>query len=99
MAKVILKKDQTQTPDPDILGKDWYGKYQLTCSVYASDPVNLQIRTPGGTWNNAQFDGKEIRLTAEGDTVDVTLTKGYDYRAVTATEGAEVWIDAHDPHG
>ena len=99
MAKVILKSDQTHTPDADILGEHWYGEYQLTCSVYASDPVNIQIRTPGGNWNNARFNGKEIQLTAAGDTADVKLTKGYDYRLVTATEGAEVFIDAHDPHG
>ena len=99
MAKVILKTDQTATHKDDILGEHWYGKYQLLCSVYASDPVKLQVRPPGGSWMNAKFGGKDIELTAAGDTIDVTLTKGYDYQLVTENPGAEGWIDSHDPHG
>ena len=99
MAKVILKSDQTATPDADILGKDSYGTYKLVCTVYNSDPVFWQIRTPGGNWIDARLNARKIRLAATGDTADVTLTKGYDYRVATASKGAEVWIDAHDPHG
>ena len=43
--------------------------------------------------------GKEIKLTAAGDTLDVKLVKAYEYRLVTETAGAEVYIAAHDPHG
>lgn len=99
MASVILKTDQTATPDADILGPDWYGEYQLLCSVYASAEVVLQVRPPGGDWINARYDGTEIKLTAAGDTLDVKLAKAYDYRLSTETEGAEVYIAAHDPHG
>lgn len=96
---VILKTDQTATPDADILGAAWYGEYQLLCTTYAAAEVTLQVRPPGGTWQNARYDGKEIRLTAAGDTLDVKLAKSYEYRLSTATAGAEVYIAAHDPHG
>lgn len=100
MARVILKSDQTETPDADILGTDWYGEYQLLCSVYASDEVHLQIRPPGGNhWMNARFNSTDITLRAQGDTLDVRLVKGYDYRLKTANAGAEVWIERHNPHG
>lgn len=99
MAKVILKSDQTETPDADILGKDWYGEYQLLCSTYGTAEVVLQVRLPGGTWRNARYDGNEIKLTAAGDTLDVKLVRDYEYRLTTATAGAEVCIAAHDPHG
>ena len=99
MAKVILKTDQTETPDADILGTDWYGEYQLLCTTYAADAVYLQVRVPDGTWQNARYDGTEIKLTAAGDTLDVKLVKAYEYRLITATAGAEVYIAAHDPHG
>ena len=99
MAKCILKSDQTATPDADILGPDWYGDYQITCSVYGSNAVNLQIRVPGSTtWNDAKFEGNDVELTAAGDTAKVELTKEFDYRVSTAAQGAEVWIDKVDPH-
>ena len=99
MAKVILKTDQTQTPDADILGDAFYGEYQLLCTIYAAAEVLLQVRLPGGTWQNARYDGNEIKLTAAGDTLDVKLAKAYEYRLSTETAGAEVYIAAHDPHG
>ena len=99
MAKVILKTDQTETPDADILGTDWYGEYQLLCSIYDSDAVYLQVRPPGGDWINARFNGTEITFSAQGDTLDVRLAKGYDYRLKTPNAGAEVWITRHNPHG
>lgn len=98
MAKVILKTDQTATPEADSLGTDWYGEYQLLCSVYGSAEVYLQVRPPGGTYQNARYAGTEIKLTAAGDTLDVNLVKAYEYRLTTATAGAEVYIAAHDPH-
>lgn len=99
MAKVILKTDQTATAEADILGKDWYGEYQLLCTTYDSAEVLLQVRTPGGTWLNARYDGQEIKLTAAGDTLDVKLARDYEYRLNTETAGAEVCIAKHDPHG
>ena len=99
MAKIILKTDQTATHKDDILGEHWYGEYQLVCSAYASDPVKMQVRPPGKDWMNARFNGQEIQLTAQGDVVDVRLTKAYDYKLVTANAGAEVFIDSHEPHG
>ena len=99
MAKVILKTDQTETAAADILGTDWYGEYQLLCTTYTTAEVVLQVRLPGGTWQNARYDGNEIKLTAAGDTLDVKLVKAYEYRLSTETAGAEVYIAAHDPHG
>ena len=99
MAKVILKTDQTATAAADTLGKDWYGEYQLLCTTYDSAEVLLQVRTPGGTWLNARYDGTEIKLTAAGDTLDVKLARDYEYRLNTETAGAEVCIAKHDPHG
>ena len=96
---VILKSDQTATPDADILGTDWYGEYQLLCTTYDAAEVVLQVRPPGGDWINARYDGTEIKLTAAGDTLDVKLAKAYEYRLSTETAGAEVYIAAHDPHG
>ena len=54
MAKVILKTDQTETLAADILGDDFYGEYQLLCTTYAEAEVTLQVRLPGGTWQNAR---------------------------------------------
>ena len=99
MANVILKSDQTATPDADILGTDWYGEYQLLCTTYGTAEVLMQVRVPGGDWVNARYDGTEIKLTAAGATLDVKLAKSYEYRLSTETAGAEVYIAAHDPHG
>lgn len=99
MAKVILKTDQTATADTDILGEDAYGEYQLFCDTYTSHEVFVQIRRAGGTWKNARYKGDEIKLTAEGDVLDITVKKSFDYRLFTETAGAEVWIAKADPHG
>lgn len=99
MAKVILKTDQTHTPDADILGTDAYGEYQLFCDAYTSSEIYVQIRREGGTWKNARYNGNDIKLTAEGDVLDITVKKGFDYRLFTETAGAEVWIAKDDPHG
>ena len=99
MPKKILAADQDRTPDPDILGKAWYGEFQLLCTTYASDEVVMQVRVPGGTWNNAKFNGRDIKLTAAGEVLDVKLVKDYEYQLMTANDGAEVFIAKHDPHG
>ncbi len=100
MPKKILATDQTETPKADILGKAWYGEFQLLCEVYASDEVIMQVRSgPKGTWNNAKFNGRDIKLTAAGEVLDVKLAKGYQYQLITANPGAEVFIEKHDPHG
>ena len=100
MAKVILATDQTETPDDQILGEDWAGEYQLLCTTYASDEVVLQVRPNGtDTWNTAKFNGKEIKLTAAGDVLDVRLVRDYEYQLSTANVGAEVVIAKHNIHG
>lgn len=99
MAKVLLKTDQPHTADADILSTDWYGEYNLFCSVYDSADVHLQVRVPGGIWINARYNGNEIKLTAAGENVDIRLARDFDYRLFTETAGAEVWIAKHDPHG
>ena len=98
MPYTILNTDQPNTPDDDILGKDWYGEFQLACILYGSDPVRLQFRDPGETWLNARFNGTVIQLQAQGDVLDVKLVKDRDYRLITANPGAKVTISKHDPH-
>ena len=99
MPHTILATDQIKTPGDEILGKDWAGEFQLQCTTYASDEVVMQVRSPGKTWNNAIFDGKEIKLTAAGEVLDVKLVRGYEYRLITANAGAEVDIAKHNVHG
>ncbi|MDE0401497.1 MAG: hypothetical protein OXL96_27180 [Candidatus Poribacteria bacterium] len=100
MAKTILATDQKETPDEQILGKDWAGEYQLLCTTYASDEVVLQVRPCGTeTWNTARFNGQEIKFTAAGEVIDARLVRDYEYRLMTAKVGAEVVIAKHDVHG
>ena len=99
MARTILATDQTETPDDQILGRDWAGEYQLLCTTYAADEVFLQVRAPGGTWLNAKFNGNDIKLTAAGDVLDVRLVRDYEYQLTTANAGAEVVIAKHNIHG
>jgi len=102
MAKKILASTQTETPATDILDERWEGDYQLFCAVYGSDTVRLQQRVPthdiaaDAGWVDAKFDGENIELTAAGDTLIVTLARGYDYRLETDAAGAEVYIDKLD---
>lgn len=99
MARVILETTQPHTPDTGILGKDWYGEYQLTLEVAGTTPVILQRRVaPDREWKNARFNSTDISLSAEGDTLDVKLARDFDYRCLTETAGAEVWIAKHNPH-
>ena len=100
MPHTLLATDKTETPDNQILGKDWAGEYQLLCTTYDSAEVVLQVRPKGTTtWNTAKFNGQEIKLTAVGDVLDVRLVRDYEYRLMTATAGAEVVIAKHDIHG
>ncbi len=101
MAQTILTTDQIESR---VLGKDWYGLYQLGCMVYTSHPVKLEFRNPdhstrGDTWIVARFNGTEIVFQAAGDVFDFRFTKGFEYRFVTQTAGAEIDIDKHDLHG
>ena len=100
MPHTILATDQTETPDDQILGKDWAGEYQLLCTTYASDEVVLQVRPAGtDTWITAKFNGREIKLTAVGDVLDVRLVRDYEYQLSTENAGAEVVIAKHNVHG
>lgn len=100
MSKVILKSNQTATPDEAILGPDAYGNYQVTLEVAGSTPVKWQRRvSPESTWKTVVYKGEEMELTDEAETLEVALVKSFDYRCLTATAGAEVWIAPHDPHG
>ena len=106
MAKKILAKTQTKTPADAILDERWEGDYQIFCAAYSENtqPVKLQQRVPTQNirpetgWVNAKFDGNDIELTAAGDTIIVTLTRGYEYRLRTEVKGAEVYIDKVDSH-
>ena len=99
MPHTILATDQTETPDDQILGKDWAGEYQLLCISYASDEVVLQVRPRGAeTWNTAKFNGRDIKLTAVGDVLDVRLVRDYEYQLITENAGAEVVIAKHNIH-
>lgn len=100
MSTILLATGQSETPEDNILGKDWHGEFQILCQTYGSDEVVLQARVPGTTtWNNAKFNGNEIKLTAAGDVLDVRLVRDYEYRLMTAKAGAEVHIAKHNVHG
>lgn len=106
MAKKILAKTQTKTPADAILDEHWEGDFQIFCAAYSAsaEPVKLQQRVPTqgikpeSGWVNAKFEGNDIELTAAGDTIIVTLTRGYEYRLKTDAIGAEVYIDKVDSH-
>ena len=106
MAKKILARTQTKTPADAILDERWEGDYQIFCAAYGTNaqPVKLQQRVPTqgirpeSGWVDAKFDGNDIELTAAGDTIIVTLTRGYEYRLKTSAAGAEVYIDKVDQH-
>ena len=106
MAKKILARTQTKTPTDAILDERWEGDYQIFCAAFGANAtaVKLQQRVPTPNikpesgWVNAKFDGNDIELTAAGDTIIVTLTRGYDYRLKTEVVGAEVYIDKLDSH-
>ena len=101
MATTILKADQTAST---VLGRDWFGQYQIGCMVYGSTPVILQWRNPdhptrGTTWINAKFNGADIMFEEAGAALDFIFTKNFEYRFITATAGAEIDLDKHDPSG
>ena len=101
MAKIILATDQEETPEADILGKDWYGLFQIFCTVYASDEVFLQANDPDDPdtdWINANLNGVDIKLSRVGAVLDVKLVRDIDYRLYTANPGAKVVIAKHNPH-
>ena len=100
MAQTILNSDKEESR---ILGKDWYGKYQIACMVYTGHPVKLEFRNPdhstrGGTWITARFNGTEIVFNAAGDVFDFVFVRDFDYRLITDTAGAEIDVGKHDPH-
>ena len=97
MPKRILATDQDQTPEADILGRDWHGDFQIVCTAYGSDPVKFQIRVEK-EWIDVNFNKTDIELTKKGAVLDVTLAYDVDYRVVTANPGAEVFISRIDPH-
>lgn len=100
MPHTILATDQTQTPDDQILGKDWAGEYQMLCTTYAADEVVLQVRPRGtSSWHTAKYNGNDISWSAVGDIFDVKLVRDYEYRLLTANAGAEVVIAKHNIHG
>jgi hypothetical protein len=106
MAKKILAKTQMKTPADAILDERWEGDYQIFCAAYSASaqPVKLQQRVPTQNikpeagWVDAKFEGNDIQLAAAGDTIIVTLARGYDYRLKTSVIGAEVYIDKLDSH-
>ena len=101
MAKVILDTDQTETPEVDILGKDWYGQFQIHCRVYGSDEVFLQANDPDDPdtdWITANLNGVDIKLSKVGAVLDIRLVRDMDYRLYTANAGAKVVIAKHNPH-
>lgn len=94
---IILKSDQTHTPDDKTLDKGWAGDFQLLCTAYTSHPVKVQIReSDDGEWLDAKFNGKPIQLTGVGEVLDIKLTRNFMYRLVTGTAGAAVHIAKHN---
>ena len=101
MAQTILTSEQTES---EILGKDWYGEYQIACMVYTEHPVKLQFRNPdhptrGDTWITARHNDTEIVFKAAGDVFDFVFVRDFDYQFTTDTAGAEIDLGKHNPHG
>ena len=100
MAHILLKSDETETPDSRILGEAWVGGYQLLCTAYGSNEAILEVRPVGTTtWIEAKYNGNVIQLDGLGEALDVTLVKDYEYRFKTAAVGAEVYIAKHGDGG
>ena len=91
---VILSATETES---EVLGTQYAGQYQLVCLVYGSSPVMLEVRDPdhSDTWVTARYNSTDISFNAAGDSLDVVLTKGFDYRLKTTTAGAVISIDRH----
>lgn len=73
--------------------------YQLTCLVYGTAPVVFQTRDPSHSddWVTVRQDGAPVEFTAAGDTYNVQLMPGFEYRVFTATPGAVVSISEKYP--
>ena len=84
----LLSATHTETPADDVLKNAW-GEHHLLCTTYGSD-VNLQVRVPDGTWNNASCNGEDIILGAAGAIAEVRLIPEYEYRISTGTAGSVV---------
>ena len=101
MAQLVLAKPTQILPidatESTVLDENWVGEFQVTLYTAGTDPVKIEKLKPEteDTWIVTRFNGSEIELSTEGDTLDVFLTKGDSYRLVTATAGAEVWIMSH----
>ena len=95
--QTILATDQTQTPESDILGENWYGDHHVSCSVYGGSPIMFQWQDKKGNWLDASFEGTLITLTRAGDVAIVTLAASTNYRVKTAVAGSEVEITIQNP--
>ena len=95
--QIILAIDQTETPEADILGRNWYGDHHLSCSVYGGSPISFQWQDTNGNWLDASFEGTPIELTRAGDVAIVTLAAPTNYRVKTAVAGSEVEITIQNP--
>ena len=86
----ILQATETEAA----IASDLIGNFQSACDVYASDEVILQFRvSPDRSWVNArQIDGTEIKWTQAGMIFEITLAEAFDYRVITTTAGAEIFL-------
>ena len=85
----LLSTTDPETPAADVLTNTW-GEHHILCTIYSSD-ATLQVRVPGGTWNNASYNGSEITLTAAGEIAEVRMIPEYEYRISTSSAGSEVF--------
>ena len=105
MAQLVLAEPTIILAGTDIegteLNENWVGKFQVALTTAGTDPVKLERLIPDTeTWQvcrlaNNSSNSPEIQLINAGDTLDITLTKGFTYRFATATAGAVVHIDNH----
>ena len=92
LSEPVLVLPTTETAG-DMFPEDWEGHFQLVMTVAGSANAKLEVLQPGSTtWIDVRTDGKAQNLTRAGDTYNIYLARGFNYRVETTTAGAEVYI-------
>ena len=86
----LLSTTQTHTPSENVICDTFIGHYTLLCVKFAGSPVSVQVKQPGGEWQNAIFAGIHVQLTKQGETVNLPIAPCFEYRVATDTAGAMV---------
>lgn len=74
------------------------GTFKMVCLVYGSEQVDLQVRDPdvSATWVGLrQPSGQPYRFDRAGESYDITLTQGFEYRFHADAAGAVIAMERH----